>query len=296
MRPSTPAALLAALVLAVPVAASAAPATAAAASAPAAPVAHRDVRWAPADSATIHPGVQMFTKGAQCTANFVFTDAASRVYVGYAAHCAGTGTQSDTNGCRTGSRPLGTPVRFATGATAAGGGTTVGRGTLVYSSWTAMRRAGTTNANACDFNDLALVRVDADDVAKVNPSVPFWGGPVALAKSDPEAGAQVFSWGQSSLRPTTVLSPRTGVVLARGGGGWSHEVYTATPGIPGDSGSGFLDADGRALGTLSTIAIAPVAGANGVGDLARELAFARDRSGLDGLRLVPGTEAFSPVP
>ena len=32
----------------------------------------------------------MYTDGAQCTANFVFTDGAGNTYVGYAAHCAGT--------------------------------------------------------------------------------------------------------------------------------------------------------------------------------------------------------------
>jgi hypothetical protein len=36
------------------------------------------------------------------------------------------------------------------------------------------------------------------------------------------------------------------------GNGWSHTVYTVTPGIPGDSGSAFLDASGNALGVLST--------------------------------------------
>src|SRR4051812_9416301 len=55
--------------------------------------------WAPAATATIHPGVMMYTDGAQCTANFVFTDSAGDVFVGYAAHCAGTGQATDTNGC-----------------------------------------------------------------------------------------------------------------------------------------------------------------------------------------------------
>jgi hypothetical protein len=250
-------------------------------------------RWAPAATATIHPGVQMFTTGAQCTANFVFTDAAGRVYVGYAAHCAGRGGSTDTNGCTTGSEPLGTRVRFAQGATAATGGTTVGHGTLVYSSWGTMRRLGTSGANICAYNDLALVKVDGDDVGKVNPSVPFWGGPVGLARDGAPAGSQVFTWGQSSLRPTTALSQKTGVSLGGSGGGWSWDAYTASPGIPGDSGSGFLDARGRALGTLSTVAIAPLAGSNGVGDLVRELAFAQAHAGIDGLRLVPGTKAFS---
>jgi hypothetical protein len=252
-------------------------------------------RWAPASHATITPGVQMFTAGAQCTANFVYTDNAGDVLVGYAAHCAGKGGQTDTNGCKTDSQPLGTEVRFARDATVATRGTTVGHGTLVYSSWLAMHRAGTTAPNACAYNDLALVRVDRDDLGKVNPSVPFWGGPVGLADGAP-AGSRVYSWGQSSLRPTTALSPKTGASLGGSGGGWSWDVYTATPGIPGDSGSGILDKKGRALGVLSTVAIAPVAGSNGVGDLGHELAFARDHSGLDGLRLVPGTVAFASVP
>ena len=74
---------------------------AAATSAPATAAPKKQVRtaWAPADTATIHPGVQMYTEGAQCTANFVFTDTAGTTYVGYAAHCAGTGEATDTNGC-----------------------------------------------------------------------------------------------------------------------------------------------------------------------------------------------------
>ncbi len=50
-----------------------------------------DPTWAPAATAAIHPGTMMYTDGAQCTANFVYTDTAGNVYVGYAAHCAGKG-------------------------------------------------------------------------------------------------------------------------------------------------------------------------------------------------------------
>ena len=236
----------------------------------------------------------MFTRGAQCTSNFVFTDAARRVYLGYAAHCAGKGEATDTNGCSTGSLSRGTPVRFATGATLAGSGTTVGRGRLVYSSWRAMQRQNTKDRNACDFNDFALVRVNANDVRKVNPSVPFFGGPVGLAGGGPAQGTRVYSYGQSGLRPSTVLSPKFGVSLGRGGGGWTSDVYTVTPGVPGDSGSGFLDSSGRAAGTLSTVQLAPLAGSNGLGTLAKELKFAQRHSGIQGLRLVKGTEPFDP--
>ena len=243
---------------------------------------------------TIHPGAQMFTQGAQCTGNFVFADGAGRTYVGYAAHCAGKGAATDTNGCDTPSLPLGTRVRFAEGATVATGGTTLGHGTLVYSSWRTMRARGTSRPGACAANDFALVRVDADDAGRVDPTVPFWGGPTGLARRA-EAGTQVHSYGQSSLRPTTVLSPKTGVSLGSTHGGWGLDVYTVTPGVPGDSGSGFLDDQGRAVGTLSTVAIAPLAGSNGLGNLARELAFARRHSGIAGLHLVEGGP-FSAVP
>src|SRR3954452_5082017 len=88
--------------------------------------------WAPADTATVHPGVMTYTAGAQCTANFVYTDASGAVYIGQAAHCSGTGAQTDTDGCSTDSLPLGTPVDV-TGASQPG--------TLVYSSWIAMHNA-----------------------------------------------------------------------------------------------------------------------------------------------------------
>ena len=250
-------------------------------------------RWASVSTATITPGVQMYTDGAQCTGNFVFTDRKARVYVGYAAHCAGLGEATDTNGCDTDSVALGTPVRFASGGTIVSSGTTVGQGRLVYSSWRTMREIGTKDARACDYNDFALVRVRKRDIRKVNPSVPFWGGPVGLAKSGAPEGSQVFSWGQSSLRPTTALSPREGISLGSNGDGWSYDVYTVSPGVPGDSGSGFLDADGAALGILSTVQFAPLVASNGVGDLRHELRFAKRHSGIRGLRLVKGTQKFS---
>ena len=252
--------------------------------------------WAPASSAKIHPGVQMYTNGAQCTANFVFTDGSANVYVGYAAHCAGTGEATDTNGCDAGSLPLGTKVDFVENGNLVSAGTTVGTGTLVYSSWLSMQKAGTSDENTCAYNDFALVKVDAAHTGKVNPSVPFWGGPTAVSNAGAPAGSKVYSFGNSSLRGgIELLSPKVGTSLGTTGGGWTHPVYTLSPGVPGDSGSGFMDAQGRALGTLSTLAIAPLPGSNGVGDLNHELAFAQQHSGISGLRLVPGTEPFSPI-
>jgi hypothetical protein len=238
--------------------------------------------WAPANQATIHPGVQTITSGGQCTSNFVYQDG-SNVYLGQAAHCSGTGAATETNGCDSGSQPLGTAVEIE-GANQPG--------TMVYNSWLAMQSAGETDADTCAYNDLALVRVSPADVANVNPSVPGFGGPTGVG-SWGGAGSTVYTYGNSSLRGgVTALSPKQGVVVQNGPSGWTHDVYTATPGIPGDSGSGFLNASGAAIGVLSTVQLAPLAGSNGVGDLGKELAYARSH-GFGGLQLVPGTEPFS---
>ena len=251
--------------------------------------------WAPADSAQIHPGTMMYTNGAQCTANFVFTDGAGNVFVGYAAHCAGTGTATETDGCDSGSLPLGTKVDFVEGGSLVGEGERVGGGTLVYSSWLAMQANNESNANTCAYNDFAVVKVDAADVSKVNPSIPFWGGPTGIDTNGTVAGDDVYSFGNSSLRAgAEPLSPKKGKSIGDAGAGWSHNVYTVTPGIPGDSGSAFVDNQGRALGTLSTVQLAPLAGSNGVGDLAKELAYAK-ANGMSGLSLAQGTEPFAPI-
>jgi len=260
--------------------------------------------WAPAGSATIHPGVMTFTNApsflggaSQCTANFVFTDATGNVYLGQAAHCSSTGEDTETNGCSTKSLPLGTPIY--SGDLLNGGvqnGTLIG--TLAYNSWIAMQGKGETDPNTCAYNDLALIKINAAQVGKVNPTVPFWGGPNGLAAGVSASGEQVYTYGNSILRGgVSVLSPKTGVSLGdqEETGGWSQELYTVTPGIPGDSGSGFMNAAGQALGVLSTVEFAPLPAANGVGTLAKELAYANNATGL-GLKVASGTTPFSGVP
>ena len=174
-------------------------------------------------------------------------------------------------------------------------GRKVGSGSLAYSSWLTMQAGHETDANTCAYNDLALVKVDPDSVAAVNPTIPFWGGPNGV-NTTTAAGNRVYGYGNSSLRAgITQLSPKTGVSLGAESGGLSHPVFTMTPGIPGDSGSAFLDAQGHAVGVLSTLQLAPLAGSNGVGDLNPELTYAPARSGIAGLSLVNGTEPFSPA-
>jgi hypothetical protein len=240
--------------------------------------------WAPAATAAIHPGVQTRTQGGQCTANFIFSDG-SNVYVGQAAHCSGTGGNTATDGCTSGSLPIGTKVDV-TGASK--------QGTLVYNSWLTMQGLHEGDADTCAYNDLALVQIDPSDVAKVNPSVPGFGGPTGVAEAPTNAGDTVYTYGNSELRGgVSKLSPKQGVVVQPQGNGWSRDVYTVTPGIPGDSGSGFLDSNGNAIGVLSTVQIAPLAASNGVGDLAREIAYMHAHSALGSANVAAGTQPFN---
>jgi len=253
------------------------------------------IPFAAAGSATITPGVQTYTDDAQCTTNYVFVDNARNVYLGQAAHCSGTGKETQTNGCQTGSLPLGTTVTFNKGGNPiTGEGRELGSGTLVYDSWLTMQRKGEGDPATCQYNDLALVRVDPADVAKINPSVPFWGGPTGLNTNGIIGAAEVYSYGSSSLKFSIArLSKQHGVSRADRSvvDGWSHTVQMRIPGIPGDSGSAYLDSQGRALGVLSTVGLSwPVL--NNIGDLNHELQYARANSGIAGLQLVLGTEPF----
>ena len=238
-----------------------------------------------AGTGAVHPGVMTYTAGAQCTANFIYRDAGA-TYIGQAAHCSGTGASTETDGCLAQSLPLGTPVEV-------GGASKPG--VLAYNSWLTMQANGEKNPDACAYNDIALVKLDPADAANVDPSVPFWGGPAGLAPSTQGAGKKVYSYGNSSLRAgLSPLSPKVGTDVQDQGNGWSHTVYTVTPGIPGDSGSAFLDDQGRGLGVLSTVAIAPLAASNNVSDLSHMLDYMHTHGG-PAATLVNGTGPFSPL-
>lgn len=253
------------------------------ATSPGAPAAHA---WAPADSATIHPGTQTITASGQCTANFVFTDAAHNVYIGQAAHCSSTGAATDTNGCIAESLPLGTEV-MVDGASRPG--------IMVYNSWLKMQENHESDPDACAYNDFALIRLHPDDHASVNPSVPVWGGPTGVA-GPLSFGDAVYSFGNSSLRlGIEALSPKYGLTVGTSGNGWTHPLYTLTPGIPGDSGSPFLDDQGRALGVLSTLALLPLPLSNNVSDMGHMLDYLNANTSLS-ISLVHGTEPFNDDP
>lgn len=241
--------------------------------------------FAPLKTSTIHPGVVLVTDGKGCTANFVFTDAAGHFYLGSAAHCASRGEPDNFNGCLDPVLPLGTPVGIR--------GSDVD-GVLAYSAWATMQAVEETDEVTCRTNDFALVRLPDSAVRTLNPSVPYFGGPVGLSPGTAGTGDFAYSYGNASIRQgIELLAPKHGVIVKRTDADWSFVAYFLTPVIPGDSGSGVLDEQGRALGVASSLIVLPHPGGNGVVNLAKALAYAQRHSGIQGLRLVPGTERFT---
>lgn len=240
------------------------------------------VAWAPAAAAAIHPGIQTYdASGAQCTANFVYTDKAGDVFLGQAAHCTSDSGELSGSGCETPSSPLGSAVDLGNNI----------KGTLAYSSWLAMQKAGEKDENTCLNNDFALVKVPASAVRMVNPSVPVFGGPTGVNTAGLQTGDPVMGIGNSGLRGG-VEAPLHGFSLTDDPSGWYHLVYVLPPGVPGDSGGGFMDAKGQVVGVLVSLNSLPP-GSNGLSDLGRALAYAQKHAGLKGLHLVHGTETFT---
>lgn len=226
-----------------------------------------------ADSGRIGPGTQLVTGSKVCTANFVFRDARGRTFVGYAASCA---MRRAVPGRCARSLPLGTTVRFADR------GRTIGHGVLRYSSFRSLRRAGVTSPAVCAANDFALVQVRGAARRKLDPSVPYWGGPTGLGEL-PAAAGMVFGLARPSA--TARVLPRAGEVTSLG---TTARVTTLLPSTRSLRGSGFLDDAGRAVGVLTT---STRTGVNTVVSLAKAVGYARAH-GVAGLRPVAG-QGFS---
>lgn len=228
--------------------------------------------WPDLASAPVRPGVQVRADGGQCTANFVFTSPDNTdIYLGLAAHCL-YGLE------------VGSPVDIADGAA---------KGTVAYSSWFLTGHnapnspdgdicTNATDDAECAYNDFALILIDHADKDKVHPAMLHFGGPVALGNSSEIRSLdKVLTYGNSGLRAgVEPASWHEGAVLMTEAP-WTTTVYTVTPGVPGDSGSGVLSRDGAAMGVLVTVAVAPFPASNGVSHLDTLLAWAKDRAGID---------------
>ncbi|RZT88137.1 hypothetical protein EV383_5074 [Pseudonocardia sediminis] len=294
-------------------------ASAAALAAPMAASAAPVATFAPATTAAVGPGVQIATplpRGAElCTANFLYTDAAGsdghadggrrgkdgehqsahtesgagvpdgKVYLGAAAHCnAAEDAMSSVDGCREPVMPVGTAVVIQ----GRDGENYAGR--VAYNSWATMQARGETDPELCNLNDLELIELGDAAVAASNPTVPGFGGPTGLDADGTGEGEKVYSHQPNQL----VATPnKQGISLGQPEGPRTHVVATTPPGVPGDSGSGYLDAEGRAFGVLSSL-MAPTT-TNGVADIAQALDYADEFGGVGRVSVIEGDRPFAPT-
>lgn len=246
--------------------------------------------WPELSEATVRPGVQITSASGQCTSNFLFrTPDNASLMLGVAAHCVAQGAQTNVNGCD----PQNEPMEPGTEVTVSGASNP---GVLVYSAWWTMQANDASDQALCTSNDFALIRLDPADRGSVHPAVLHFGGPTELASpSDVAMGDKVIWYGNSGTRPSSDPAHQNEGYILRSDGR-SAVAYSASPGVPGDSGSGILTGDGKALGVLSTLRVTPEAGSNDVVFLEPALAYAQENgvtvelvtwSLLDGGRL-PG--------
>jgi hypothetical protein len=136
-------------------------------------------------TATIHPGGEVNFGGTSCEVGAVMHQGHT-VYLAVPASCGGIDPgKVQPQGCYGPITPVGVTVSIE-GAKH--------RGQLVYDSFTEMQLQGETAANRCYYNDLALVRVNRHDRARVTATIPGTGAPRHVLGTLPKSGtAMKFS-------------------------------------------------------------------------------------------------------
>ncbi len=221
--------------------------------------------------ADLFPGVVLSTDSGICTTNFLFISQNNRhIYLGSAAHCfvdAPDGAAPCDDG--TTPFPIGAPVDFLrrdAGYVAWQTGTPFNEtllnvtGTLAYTSWGSMLEAGEDPYGLpCGHNDFALVEITLYAQVRTTPYTPHFGPVIEIARPDElEVGTLVQSYGNSPLWfNQEPLKEKQGAITQEPRDATDDWFVLATmtpPGVFGDSGSGLMTADLKAVGILAAFA------------------------------------------
>lgn len=178
----------------------------------------------------VRPGAGFSTPVGGCSLNFVFEDASGQRYIGSAGHCFIGGGES-----------VWAP---GAGPTARQGSTVFGR--AVYAALASDGEIGGYDDDEIGYSgyDFALIRLDPGVVA--NPEMCHFGGPTGVFTAHAPIPEPVHQFGRGLLFG--------GTIPARSGAA-THTldplvVHTMLPAIWGDSGSGVVTADGKAIGVV----------------------------------------------
>jgi hypothetical protein len=164
----------------------------------------------------------------QCTFNFVFSDDSGQTYIGTAGHCI------------LGESPIGGDVGEMSWLPGDGpearDASDVRIGEFVY-------------AILQDPKDFALILVDPE--VPTSPQMCHFGGPTGV-NSEITSDAVVLHHYGNGVAVGSVVPARTGLALGMPD---PDHVFAQALAVPGDSGSGIISDDGRAVGVIVTVGI-----------------------------------------
>ncbi len=178
----------------------------------------------------VRPGAIVLTDVGQCTLNFLFQGSDGSRYIGTAGHCI------------LGTSPIGGDVGEMAWAPGTGpvardaGGNPIGE--FAY-------------AILQDPKDFSLIRLDP--LVEASADMCHFGGPTAVNDDRPDITQPVvLNWFGNGIVVGTLLPARS--ALAAGMPDPDH-VFADGAAAPGDSGSGIISSDGRAVGVVVTVGV-----------------------------------------
>ena len=178
----------------------------------------------------VRPGAIVLTDVGQCTLNFLFQGSDGNRYIGTAGHCI------------LGTSPIGGDVGEKSW--------TPGTGPVARDS--GGKRIGEfAYAILQDPKDFSLIRLDPQ--VQASAGMCHFGGPTAVNDDRPGLTQPVvLEWFGNGIVAGSVLPARNAV--AAGMPSPDH-VFAQGAATPGDSGSGVISSDGRAVGALVTVGV-----------------------------------------
>jgi hypothetical protein len=189
----------------------------------------------------VQPGGPLSSKGGFCTMNFLFEASDGTRYIGTAGHCIlGGGVEVP------GREPEEPEEDKSTGPSATERVWAPGDGPEVKGTQDQVRIGEFAYAVLEGRRDFALIRLDPD--VEASPEMAHFGGPTGINEDLTDDPVVLEFYGQSPGLGTLVPA-RTMIAVNMPN---PDEVYANGPGAPGDSGSGVISADGRAVGVLVT--------------------------------------------
>lgn len=173
----------------------------------------------------LSPGDEVVSDGTGCTLAFLLADPTG-LYFATAGHCIQVGNTA----------------------------TNPGLGNFGVGAFHHLKPETGSETDGSPGEDFGLIRIDPEYYDKLNPKVCGWNGPTGLYDSAPGSG-EVHHYGYGLLfgSISEETRTRTGYNLIND----NTAFYWTGAGVPGDSGSAVLAADGRALGVLTHLVVSP---------------------------------------